>query len=286
MVNRVDWSKAKTILIVAFIITNILLVYVLMEETKIEEPTINADFIEDVINLLKMKNISVDTDIPTDIPYLNTMIVKYEKFNLEELNKKFFNGRGSIIKDEEGLGEIECGDDNIIIINNKIIKYENKSENELYKELDKDRAIKIAEEFMKKRQWNVSDMELTFFKEQDDIYYLEYSKTYEDYFIEKAYTNFQIDKRGVKKFERLWLKSGELGDIKINISTAPKAILGLLDMKEAYGKTIADISLCYYFDPEKHSYLEDLGEAKQGKAVPAWRIQFDDGYKVLLDEYK
>ena len=37
--------------------------------------------------------------------------------------------------------------------------------------------------------------------------------------------------------------------------------------------------------PEKHEYLEEPGEAKQGKAVPAWRVEFDDGYKVFLDEY-
>ncbi len=57
-------------------------------------------------------------------------------------------------------------------------------------------------------------------------------------------------------------------------------------MGEVYGKTITDISICYYFDPQKHNYLEDLGEARQGgRAVPAWRIQFSDGYKIFIDEY-
>lgn len=280
----VDWSKAKTILIVAFLITNIALAYVLIEEINVEEPTINEDFIQDVVKLLKDKNIYLNTTIPTDIPYLNTLIVKYEKINLEELNRRFLDGKGSIISHDEGLGEIKFGERNILLINNKLIIYENKMKRELYKELNKNDAIKIAEEFMKERQFDTSDMKLTFVKEEDGIYYLEYSKVYEGIFVERAFTTFQIDKRGVKRFERLWLKEDELGDKEINISTAPKAILGLLDMQEVRGKTITDISLCYYFDPEKHSYLEDLGEAKQGKAVPAWRIQFDDGYKVFIDE--
>src|SRR5690606_9906755 len=115
--------------------------------------------------------------------------------------------------------------------------------------------------------------------------YLEYSKVYKDTFVERAYTNFQIDGRGVKRFERLWLNVKEIGDTKIYISTAPKSLLNLLGMKELYNNSITDISLCYYFDPEKHEYIEEPGEAKQGRAVPAWRIQFEDGYKVYIDDY-
>ncbi len=38
-----DWSKAKTILIVAFIITNILLIYVIVGEDHVNEPTLKDD---------------------------------------------------------------------------------------------------------------------------------------------------------------------------------------------------------------------------------------------------
>ena len=128
-------------------------------------------------------------------------------------------------------------------------------------------------------------MELTFIKEENDTFYIEYSKLYNGVFVERAYTNFQIDGRGVKRFERVWLIVEDLGETEIYISTAPKAILALLDMEDVYGKTIENISLCYYFDPQKHDYLEEPGEAKQGKAIPAWRIQFQDGYKVFIDDY-
>lgn len=285
MVNRMDWSKAKTILIVAFIITNLLLVHVLIGEKTIEEPTIKEDFVEDVIKLLEDKNISLATNIPTDIHYLNTMIVKYEKINLNELNSRFLQGKGSINNDEEGLGQIIDGERSIVLINNKLIIYENKGERELFTHLNEDKAIQVAEDFIKEKQFDISDMKLTFIKEEEGIFYLEYSKIHEDILVERAFTNLQIDKKGVKRFERLWLIKEELGETEIYISTAPKAILALLGMGEVHGKTITDISICYYFDPQKHNYLEEPGEAKQGKAVPAWRVQFDDGYKIFIDEY-
>lgn len=280
-----DWSKAKTILIVAFIITNILLVYIMIGEKTIPEPTIKDEFMEDVVELLKDKNISIATDIPKEIPYLNIMTVRYEKTNLEELNRNFLNNDGIIKDNMKGFGEIAKDKESIVVINNKLIVYENKEEKELYKDLDRDKAIQLAEEFVNKMGFNTSDMRLILTKEEKGVFYLEYSKVYDDILVERAFTNLQIDKRGVKGFERLWLDVQNLNEAQIYISTAPKSILALLGMEEVYGKTVSDISLCYYFDPQKHEYLKEPEEAMQGKAVPAWRIQFDDGYKIYIDEY-
>ncbi|MCF6464430.1 hypothetical protein [Clostridium sp. Cult2] len=280
-----DWSKAKTILIVAFIVTNILLVYVIIGEKHVNEPTIKDEFIDEAIELLKDKNITVSTQIPKDIPHLNTMVVEYEYVSIEELNRNYFDNNGIIEQDEESLGQIVKDDESILLINNRFIIYENKKEREIYKDLDKDKAIQLSEEFINKGKFNTSDMELTFIKEEKDTFYIEYSKIHGDIFVERTFTNLQVDKRGVKRFERLWLNKKDLGDVEIYISTAPKSILTLLGMQEVYGKTITDISLCYYFDPEKHEYLGEPKEAKRGRAIPAWRIQFDDGYKVFIDEY-
>ena len=280
-----DWSKAKTILIVAFIITNILLAYILIGERSIAEPTIEDEFLEEVVELLKDKNILVATQIPKEIPYLNTMIVGYEKMSLDDLNKKFLDNKGIINNNKENFGEILKDNESLVMINNKLIIYENKEEENVYEDLNKDESIQLAEEFIKKRRFDTSDMKLTFIKEEKGVFYLEYSKVYNGIIVERAFTNLQIDRRGIKRFERLWLNMKDLGEAEIYISTAPKSVLALLGMEEIYGKTITDISLCYYFDPEKHDYLKEPGEAKQGKALPAWRIQFEDGYKVFIDEY-
>jgi regulatory protein YycI of two-component signal transduction system YycFG len=280
-----DWSKAKTILIVAFIITNILLAYVVINEKPVDESTIKDEFVEDVVRLLKDKNISIATQIPKEVPYLNTMIVGYEKLSINELNKNFFNTTGNVNDDRDGFGTLENGNESVAVFNNKLIIYENKEEKEIYKDLNEEKTIQLAEEFIKKKGFDISDMKLNFIKEDKGTFYLEYSKVYNDIYVEKAYTNLQIDKRGIKRFERQWLKVRNLGETKIYINTAPKSVLALLGMEEVYGKTITDISLCYYFDPQKHDYLKEPGKARQGKAIPAWRIQFDDGYKVYIDEY-
>ena len=83
--------------------------------------------------------------------------------------------------------------------------------------------------------------------------------------------------------ERTWLNTKEIEETDYKIVPAPKAILELLSMEDASNKTITDISLSYYFDPEKQEYLDDYQQAMEGRAVPAWRVQFQDGYDVILD---
>ena len=127
----------------------------------------------------------------------------------------------------------------------------------------------MAEEFIRKGKFDSSDMKLTFVKEDGGVFYLEYSKVYMDTLVERAFTNLQIDKRGVRRFERLWLKEIDIGETQIYINTAPKSLL-TLSMEEIY-ETITDIS-CYYFDPQRHEYLDEPGRAKQGNAIPAWKF--------------
>ncbi|WMM24757.1 two-component system regulatory protein YycI [Tissierella sp. MB52-C2] len=281
-----DWSKAKTILIVAFIVTNMLLGFVLLSSERQTETTIKEGFIEDVTQILKDKNIFLDTEISKEIPSLNTLIVEYEFVDSSKINNTFFQGQGIIESDEQSLTEIVHKDEKILITNKKTLVYENKSNTENYKDLDEEKAKNIALEFLQERRYNISDMELSYILLKDDSYYLEFSKSYKDRYLEKSYTNIEVNKTGVKKLERIWLNVLEERDTLIYIGTAPKSILSLLSMKEVYGKTIKDISLCYYFEPTDHNdYVKDLKEAKKGKTMPAWRVLFNDGYKVIIDNY-
>ena len=280
-----DWSKAKTILIVAFILTNIALGAVLLSNNNQTESTIAHGFVEDVTRLLKNKDISVETEISREIPSLKTLGVEYEVIDISKINNNFFQGKGVVELKEEGLVEILNGDEYISITNKKILLYEDRNKSEKYIDLTEDRAKDIAIDFLENKKYDISDMKLSNVKEEEGIYHIEFSKIYNDRYLETAYLNMVVDTRGVKTLERMWLNVQGEGEVSIYINTAPKAVLSLLSMEEAYGKTIKDISLCYYFDPEKHEYIKDPQNAKKGKTIPAWRVLFDDGEKIIIDNY-
>lgn len=280
-----DWSKAKNVLIVAFVVINVLMGYVLIVKDKDVDATNSPDFIIQAVDLLNKKEIEVHTDIPNINPQLSTLIVVYENIKPQLINKNFFDNKANISSVSDGLVELSLDNESVSILNKKLLIYESTSTEIKYPKLDKDIVIDIAKDFMIEKGFSIEDLKISHMKKVGDYYYVEFSKIFNNIFLESSFTNIQIDASGVIKMERMWLDVTEVGESLVSISPAPKSILGLLSMKEVYGKSITSISLCYYFNPGKHDYIEDPLEAKQGRAIPAWRIQFEDGYKVIIDNY-
>lgn len=277
-----DWSKAKNILIVAFIITNLFLAYVLIDTKSIDNPTVDNEFITDVRNLLLEKDIKIDSTIPTEIPSLPLLTIEYETYKPVDLASKFLGQYTA--ENIEGKEYYRNGDETLIISNGNEIIYTDDNNIKKIQSFEKKNLIRIAEDFIRNKGFASDDYKLSDFRENNGVYYIEFNKVIKDMFLEKSYMKFDIDASGIKKFERYWISSAELGDNNIALMSAPRALLKLITMKDAYGKTITDISTCYYLDLQKHMSVGDPKKMKGGKATLAWRVQFSDGTKIFLED--
>lgn len=278
-----DWSKAKTILIVALIVTNIFLAYYLLVEDNSIDGIENSETLQETQELLSRNGIVLETETPSGTDQLYNLVVEYETMDPPVLNQKFFNSKGDMNKTDGAIIEIQLEDEEIAIINNKLLLYEKNNPAEKNILVGLDQAIEIAKEFLLERGYVIDDMKLSYWKEIENGFYLDFTKCFEDSFIELSYTVFQIENGEVAKMERTWLNTKDVEETDYKIVPASKAILELLSMEDAKNKTIIDISICYYFDPEQQEYLDSYQQAKEGRAVPAWRVQFEDGYNVILD---
>lgn len=281
-----DWEKAKTILLIALIIVNLLIGGIFLIE-RIEEKSHEFEEAE-VINKLKEKEIELDVEIPTGNNQLNGLVVEYEIYDANDINERFFDGEGSINYISEDIYEVSHENEVVTVINGKLLIYEGETEENLdYEIMDlpnsSGRAIQIAMEFMKDRGFSTEDMELTFLSLTPEETYLSYSNIFDGNYLETSFTTFEIRDGKVFKMERTWLDVNKIEDIVLKTVPAKKALLELLMREEVYGKTITDISICYYFDPEKQDYFSRYKEIVEGRTIPAWRIQFSDGYKIILD---
>lgn len=279
-----DWSKAKNILIIAFIITNVFLAYVLINSRDNHTSTVGEEFIRDVQTFLLEKNIKVAVDIPKDIPSLPLFNIKYETYNPQEIANKFL-GQKYETETIQGYVYYVNGSESVTVKNGNEIIYKNASKTQIYDSMTSDRAVDLAQKFIEDKDFSVSDYKLSIITYEDDVYYIEYTKLIDDFYFEKSYMKFAISLSGINSFERYWIESADLDDsIHMTIMSAPRALLKLLSMEEAYGKTISEISVCYYLDPNKHIGANSSSSAKGGKATPAWRIVFDDGTKIFLED--
>ena len=279
-----DWSKAKTILIVALLIANGILGYFVYKDTLVSNASAQLYSDLEVEELLSRRDITLNSIIPKNPETLLSMTVEFEQNEPFDINSRYFDGKGIRELGGEGIEEIYRGNEAVTIENRKLLIYENKNRIiSVVKDVTIDDADETAKKFLQDRGYSTKDMKLTYHEENQQGIRLEYSKVLEDSYVEIGYTSFLIAGETVKRMERMWLNTVELQQSDLTLVPATKGILELLSIEQAHGKTITDISLCYYFDPEKQTNYEGFQQATQGNAVPGWRIQFEDGTKLVLD---
>ncbi|RVU55650.1 two-component system regulatory protein YycI [Anaerosphaera multitolerans] len=282
-----DWSKAKRILIVALLITNVILFGNLSFNYYYKrDKTTTNEFIDKTVELLGEKDIKIDAYIPKNKSNLPSLRVEFETYSASNINERFFDSLGTITEPSVDYNKISYGDELISIINSRTIRYENSSTRGDYNIENSTQAENLIKDFLIDHKFDFTNMQRTFVSEEDGRYYINYSKTYDDIVIERSHCRFVVDKSiGIISMDRLWLNVIDKSQSEIHLSSAPKALLTLLDDSENYGKTIVNIDECFYFDPEAQGYVEDITKATQGRAIPAWRIQFDDGESIEVDNY-
>lgn len=242
------------------------------------------DFIKDVEGYLLEKNINLAVDIPKDIPSLPLYRIKYEIYNPQDIAKRFL-GEKYNTETIEGNPYFDNNNENVMVINNNEIIYKNTNTNIIYDDLTPKKVEDIAIKFIRDKDFSTDDFKLSVLTYGDQTYYVEYTKVIDDFYFEKSYMRFTISPTGVNKFERYWIDSADLDDsTNVTVMSAPRALLKLLAMEETHGKTIEEISICYYLDPQKHIGDSDPSNTKGGKITPAWRVVFDDGTKMFLED--
>lgn len=279
-----DWSKAKTILIVCFVIINIILFYYIYTTKDDTNLIVEDKLINESIKLLDNKNINIEANIPKEIPGLKSLIVEFENRSIKGLDIKFFRGRANIYKTDNNEEILEYDNEKIIYKKNNMLTYINENISDLEsKKVEKEEALKISNDFLTQKGFNLDDMKNVYTKEINNKCEVYYSKVFKDRFVENAYTKVVVSSQGVEYLERVWLNVLKEGELPIHMESAPKAILELLGNPKAYNSTILSIDLCYFFDLEEDTNLSENINVKKGKAMPTWRVLLDDGTIIVLD---
>ncbi len=279
-----DWQRAKKIMLLILLITNLILfALILYRYENYKDKTSSGEFINKVSELLKTKDISLETKIPKYKLNMKSLNVEFETYDLDKMNSLFFNDLGIVSTTTRGNGRIDFKDSSFILINSRRILYE-RQKGQGYTIENLEDAVKASKDFLVKHGLSNTDMIITKMEKEEGQFIVEYRKLYDNKLLETSYTNFQMDKNGVKKLDRLWLNVIDESGRKIYMESASKALLSILE-KDISDKKITKIEACYYFDPEEQGYIDDITKVLQGRAIPSWRIEFDDGEDLIVENY-
>ncbi|MCT4565611.1 MAG: two-component system regulatory protein YycI [Maledivibacter sp.] len=282
-----DWAKAKNILIIAFIITNLILGYYVFKDWKANNVSysISEERINDVKKILNKKNIIVNASVPQDIFELPGLILEYETYNKEEIEARVFgDGKRDYIQKVK------------VSLNDKLINY-TKRTIELYnEETTEETAKKISYDFIKKLGFHNDEIEFWDIKQKNDEYEIQYKQRYEDIILDDGYMKIGIKNNEVFSLERKWLKSITVKPINKKVIPATKALLlGMDELREKKEKEdseviVTDIKLVYSLNSPEFSSIfdEQWYEGNEKSGLFYWRIRLesDEDIDIKAEAYE
>lgn len=299
-----DWSKAKNLLIVAFILTNIFLIYNIRNEAskRHEAQIVNGGYSEEVEQYLNDNGINLDTHIPEEIVSLPMLEVRYKNFDSDKMAKmllgKDYNKKTETLNPNNLKREIfEKGNKNLVIEGNKRLVYKNKNmdDEEQSYALNEKTVTKMGNDFLKQYKLMKDDIELgqIYYGIEEHIcnkpvYKLVYNQIYKNKFLGESYIYIYVNHKGIVAVEAMLLEYEKTQHQRKKIISATEALIRAMNtilQENEKPIFIKEIEVGYYFSPT--SYTEsDWKEIDSGTASPSWKITIQNGKMYFVEAYK
>lgn len=289
-----DWSKAKNILIIAFILTNIFLFYYVGKGLLAGSDLnlISDQYIADVESHLKENGIHISGDIPKEIISLPKVMVRFREFNHEEILELFMENNYHRISEATYKNENQ----KLIIEGNKKIIYKNSSEEKVADHISEIVAQEISNEFLKEKGLLDKNIELKqiFYQKYDEFsdlmtYKLVYHQVYKNRFLGESYIHVYVNETGVVGLEGMLLETdeGSKQQKKLLIPATTALLRKMNDMiNDNRGEIVVrSIEVGYYFNPYDVEFT-DWTFIESGTAVPAWKITLENGKIYYVEALK
>lgn len=297
-----DWSKAKNVLIIAFIVTNVFLIYHIQSRLFRQEEIqlINDNHLSYVEQHLNDYGISLDTHIPKEIISLPILVVKYKTFDPDTIAEMFL-GEG-YRKETEFMGHkglkkeiFKKQDKELIIEGNKKLRYKNMSNEKKSYILNEKAVVKMSNDFLKEHKLMKEDIELDQIYygiqesfDDEPVYKIVYNQTYKNKFLGESYIHVYINHKGVVAVEAMLLEYEKTQQQRKKIIPATDALMMVMNtmiQENDEPISVKEIEVGYYFSPTY--YIEsDWKDIDSGTAFPSWKITIQNGKTYFIEAYK
>jgi regulatory protein YycI of two-component signal transduction system YycFG len=264
----VDWSKAKSILIVVLLLLNIFLV-VSIGFYKTGE-SISRETVSNTVDILSSRGVTVDVDIPLYNSYTPSLICEGGGYDTAAIAAKLFGENFALPADVADGEEIVSGSKKFVFDNRSSFTYSNSSPSDILKVDDVESAEDAARSYMKLLEIDVSDFELDRYVEnQDASYTLTFIEKYQKFFVYDNYIDITLGEDGVSYLAGHSRKIKGFNGNAMPIMPAYQILLKNYSGNEDVKIVGIDIGFKGYITEE-----QNMQESSEG---PAWRITCGNG---------
>lgn len=242
-----DWTKAKTILIVALIVTNVFLIFTFGFNDPVQTEPASEKVL---ISVLAKNNITLATEVPEKQGKMPVLNIEYRVFNKEKVNESVHQG-----------------------------KYNGETGNDTEEEL-----IRISNLFLKDNNLYSDYVVLEGVKKQGEGTVVKYKNEIDGISIEESYIYCYFENGKLNSVDSYWLEAKNLGDSKKNTISASEALVIFMSQIEKKDEDIVveRIELVYWLDTSSF----DGEELIKDTALPSWKIVYNENQVKHIYAYE
>ncbi|MBK5245673.1 MAG: two-component system regulatory protein YycI [Peptostreptococcaceae bacterium] len=242
-----DWTKAKTILIAALIVTNVFLVFTFGFNNPVQTEPASEKVL---ISVLANNNITLATEVPEKHGKMPVLNIEYRVFNKEKVNQFVHQ-----------------------------MKYIAETGNDTEEEL-----IRISNLFLKDNNLYSDYVVLEGVEKQGEGTVVKYKNEIDGILIEESYIYCYFENGKLDSIDSYWLEAKNLGDSKKNTISASEALVIFMSQIEKQEEDIVvnRIELVYWLDTSSF----DGEELIKDTALPAWKIVYNENQSEHIYAYE
>ncbi|AYO32058.1 MAG: hypothetical protein PWR06_2104 [Thermoanaerobacteraceae bacterium] len=276
-----DWRRAAMILISSFIVLNIILaVNLWVRERPAGEFTLTQYQQQEIEDQLSQKGIKLEVKIPEKSLPQAFLEVGYKKVDRQKILENFL-GEGVKPRVEQIQGGTSYTIDSrqLIIMDNGIITYFNKKEENALASLSRQEAEAMATDFMKSHGGLPQEAVLNSitYDAKTKSYLIEYVRNYDGFFVANSYIDILVSPSGVKNYYQSWLNIyGYKGKKRAVISPFTAIMRVASEKKNADSMVITGI---------KQGFYSKFYDAERWQAAPVWKIGLKNGDVYYVNAY-
>ncbi len=241
-----DWTKAKSILIVALLITNLFLLATYTVVKADNGPT-EEELHAETIALLEQKQIYVKGSLPTQHEKMPVLMVEYDRPDPEILRQRL---------EEQTPMDGEYGSRSDI--------------------------LKMTEAFLKSCDLWDANVVLNKIEQEESTIRVFYRNEYNGIPVEDSYIICTVEGGVVTEVDRLWLRPVGLGKSKKATVSASAALIDLMRSKNERATILVEsMEIVYWLNPSDYEGETAISDT----ALPAWKVTYNGGQNMHVPAY-
>ncbi|ADL08943.1 two-component system regulatory protein YycI [Thermosediminibacter oceani] len=275
-----DWRKAVRILVVSFLVLNVMLaVSLYIRAVPRRAFTLEESQQQKIKTFLESKGIILKTQIPLEGVPVSFLEIGYQPVREESIIRQFFGGEVPRVEVISGGKKFLLDKRQLVVMDNGTVTYQDKRSEQIFKNLDEQKALEVAESFLKTHGVFPEDARLNTvtYDPKRKGYLIEYVRDYKGFFIANSYIDIMVTPCGVTNFSMNWLKPLEFRGKKREVIPPITAILRV-DAERKSGEPVV-------IEKVEQGFYSQFYNADRWQAAPVWKVELENGEIYYVNAY-